>query len=126
MKGWGVEDRHGHGAYGAMWETFGDAGMRRCTGWDRNLPNPLPNQDGMNVFAISVCECLFGFRSPEDLTAWFGTDPRPLNDIGVCVVIYEVPDDAVIVGGHQVAFDPRVATPLAHSTVDDFMREVSV
>lgn len=126
MKVWRLEDVHHHGFYRAAEEHLGKAEAERVAKDAAGVgPWPMPYQDGMSFLALFNGNA-FGFRSPGDLVRWFGTDPAPLHRAGVCVTVWDVPDDVVDVGRHQVAYDWRQATLVSVSTVEDFLASEGV
>lgn len=57
----------------------------------------------------------FGFANVEQAERWWDkTAQKSAGDTGFMLSVYEVPDDAVIEGNSQVAFDPRVAVLVKH------------
>lgn len=57
----------------------------------------------------------FGFANVEQANQWWDETARQsAGDHGFMLSVYEVPDDAVIAGNSQVAFDPRVAVLVKH------------
>lgn len=61
----------------------------------------------------------FAFASEYDIMRWFTREEREdLKDRGMYIAIYEVPDDQVIIGGHQVMFRKSHAELKGFITLD--------
>lgn len=98
MKVYRMEDRYGNGPWGARTAGRRDfRGNTLPTPMDDNIAN-LPESPGRNI------RC--GVKSPADLRLWFDREDRAvLKHAGAKIAVYEAPDDAVWIGGHQVVFD---------------------
>lgn len=77
-----------------------DPGDPDC--WHNRFPNLW--EEGLN--APDDWEDRCAVRSPRDVVRWF---PKPCREVlareGFRLAAYEVPDDAVLTGDHQVVFD---------------------
>lgn len=61
----------------------------------------------------------FAFSSEYDMMRWFTREEREdLKERGMYIAIYEVPDDQVIIGGHQVMFRKSHAELKGFITLD--------
>lgn len=122
MKVWRLEDAHGHGAYASTWEHDPIGALLGITDMGNGPMGPVPDKDGMRVRD----GWLYGFKSPEQLRAWFGSDAAPLEDLDLWVSVYNVPESSVECGGHQVSFDPSQALRLSRLSVAEVLsQEVS-
>lgn len=71
----------------------------------------------------------FGFSTPIDLVKWFmRTDLyREVDEIShVCVAVYSVPDEHVIVGKYQAVFQLKHAHRLATYSLETFYRDIEL
>lgn len=126
MKVWRLEDVHHHGFYRAAGEHLDEDEAAEAAESAAGVgPWPMPYQDGMSFLTV-INGNAFGFRSPGDLIRWFGKNSDPLRKAGVCVTVWDVPDEAVDVGGHQVAYDWREAKLVQVSTVEEFFASEGV
>lgn len=74
-----------------------------------NDDHPTPSKDDMGYYGYH--HMLFGFKSMEQLDAWFEPKFKQLmHELGFIIREYTVPIDFVIFGGHQVAFDQDEST----------------
>ena len=61
----------------------------------------------------------FAFASEYDMMRWFTREEREeLSSKGFYLAVYEVPDDQVIIGGHQVMFRKSHAELKGFITLD--------
>lgn len=69
--------------------------------WDANHPGP--REDGIKGWI--TWNDFFGFKNPSQLLAWFNIwDLWRWKKKGFCVYRYDIPDEHVRLGGHQVVF----------------------
>lgn len=76
--------------------------------------HPLPEDDGLMIHQWRACT-LFGFASRKQALDWFRTDAehRVFAQAGFRVLEYDIADDDLLVGRHQVVFDGDRATQIA-------------
>jgi hypothetical protein len=110
-----VETVDGDGPY---WRGPGQAAIHGDLCFDyeravRRVPTPyLDNLSGFNH------EHSFGFKSREQLEAWFTRSEREyLAGCHFLVSVYEVDDDLVQYGNKQVVFDRKAATLCRHEAL---------
>lgn len=82
---------------------------------DTGPTHPSPVYD-LDIRALSR-SMHFGFLDTAQLWSWFSSYCQYLRGQGYVVAQYEVPNEAVIVGGHQVAFNKERATRVGEETL---------
>jgi hypothetical protein len=130
VKVWRLEDGHGHGFYQAVNERMGmlteEADSYVEAAVSGPGPWPVPEADGISPFLVLLTNMRFGFASVESMLSWFGSNVEALSRSGVCVSVYDVPEDRVVKGGHQVAFLPDGARLVSVSSLEDFFKSEGV
>lgn len=117
------EDEAGHGPFAGQhlaWD-FTDAMLEagrypECDDpddpdcWHNRFPTHW--EEGLDDDDMDDGVC--GFSSIRQAVRWF---PKPCREImarnGLVLEAFEVPDDAVLIGDHQVVFDRDKATPVS-------------
>lgn len=107
-----VEDDFGGGPYNGTSSPgpFTSGWRKIVNGHEVHDPIHQPNPvDDLKITLIDR-HYKFGFASVDQVIYWFGDEARHyLDGKGYRIARYEVPETAVIVGGHQVAYDWRKA-----------------
>lgn len=113
------ENEEGYGPFNGgflafdMDDAMRDAGRHDDPDGDDTWHNrfPTPWEDGIDTYFPGEERC--GVLTPRQAVTWF---PKPCREVlyreGFQLKAYEVPEDAVQVGGHQVVFDAARAVPV--------------
>lgn len=109
---------HPSGPYGAWVADHGHVSF------DGAAHQPAPNTDIYESELLSG-DYVFGFETWAALDAWFDLGTRdaiaadPLNDeMPIRMRVYDVPDEDVLLGEHQLAFLPDAATLIEDHDLD--------
>jgi len=97
MKVYRVETDEGLGPYADLY-------LGNILPFGSTYDQPGPSDDGI-LGHLWDSEHRFGFRSMEQLTAWFGDYAEQLHEVGLRIAVYEVNDRCRVVhGAKQLCF----------------------
>ena len=110
MRVFRIETRHHFGPFrnpDPEYQQVEEVAVVRDPTWQVRNNHPAPWDDGLQMTLNEVS----GVISIEQANQWFGTtfEHDMLTEFGYHLDEYEVKDNGVKIGGHQVAFDPTKA-----------------
>ena len=76
---------------------------------DEDHPGPADDLSAED-FHRFTSDHRFGFASQDQCLTWFAAEWDDLAALGYVIRVFEVPADAVLFGGNQVAFDYEAAS----------------
>lgn len=103
MRVWRIENDAGEGPYCATAGPVSNAEGYRITHAHADSGHPSPWDDGMDEFRRHQHVC--GLPTLCSVREWFAGWFDPMHSQGFRLSVYDVPGEAVLVGGRQVAFD---------------------
>ena len=113
MRVFRIETDDKHGPYCGTRDAYNMEGDSLFCGRRHPPPvNDIPLWDGLRG---KRAQYHFGFATLMQLDAWFGRVRAGLREAGFAVSTYEVADELVLPGAHQVAFDLYQATLLSRT-----------
>lgn len=121
-----------HGPFCQVWESQADLNRNQVRAWSnivkRSNKLPVGSDDFAydELFVMGFSTYIYGCDSAKQFYDWFAEDWYVLAQAGLMrAAIYEVPEEAVIKGCYQVAFDSDEAEYVGELGPGEYMGLVS-